>query len=232
MKFYHCHPAKAACYGLALFALLAPAGARATAFIYQFSTVFEGTAPEGPPPWITASFSDVSSGVVQMTISAAGMTSAESLGKLLLNLDPADNPTKLKFTYVSSTGSFTQPTITTGENKFKADGDGKYDVDLAFSLKAGKIFTAGDSVTFNISSSGTVLNALDFDALSVASAGGGGPFLAAANFDCTSTKASEWVAPCQLSPVPEPATISLLTSGAALCGAMAWLRRRRNGPAN
>ena len=156
------------------------------------------------------------------------MTTAESLHSLLLNLDPADSPGNLAFTYVSGTGSFAHPTIATGENKFKADGDGKYDVELSFSQKASKIFTAGDSITLDITSSSPGLNALDFDYLSKPSAGGAGPFLAAEEFQCTTTPSiTEWLAPVGLTPVPEPGTISLFATGGALCAAALWRKSRR-----
>ncbi len=155
------------------------------------------------------------------------MTSAESLSSLLLNLNPADSPGDLSFAYVSGTGSFAHPTITTGENKFKANGDGKYDIDLAFSAKANKIFTTGDSLTIDIT--GTGLVAADFDYLSKPSAGGAGPFLAAAEFECTTTPSiTEWLAPVGLTPVPEPGTISFFAAGGALWAAALWRKSRRN----
>jgi hypothetical protein len=220
---------KAACCAALVVSLFAPGRVGASAFVYQFTDVFEGSSPEGTSPWLTTSFSDVSPGVVQLTISAAGMTTAEDVGSLLLNFNPAENPGKLSFAYVSSIGSFAHPTISTGENKFKANGDGKYDIDLAFSQKNGKIFTTGDSITFDITSStyGTGLNAQDFDYLSQPSAGGAGPFLAALQLDCTSSSTTEWAAPTGLTPVPEPGTISLFVAGGALLAASLWRKSRR-----
>jgi hypothetical protein len=214
----------------AVVALAAIGSTSANAYVYQFSDVFEGTAPEGTPPWINVSIADLSTpGVVQLTISAAGMTTAESLESLLLNFNPSENPSKLSFTPIGSTGTFMNPVITEGANNFKADGDGKYDIDLSFSTKAGKIFSTGDSITFDITSStyGSSLDAADFDFLSKPSANGAGPFLAAAEFQCTTTPSiREWVAPSVVA-TPEPGTFSLLGIGAAGLGAARWFRRRQ-----
>ena len=229
MKYISTLTAKAVCCAAIAIGLSLPGRVQAatSAFVYQFTDVFQGSAPEGTPPWISTAFSDISPGVVQMTITAEGMTTAESLSSLLLNLNPTDNPKNLSFSYVSSTGSFTHPTVTTGENQFKADGDGKYDIDLSFSDKTSKIFSTGDSITIDITSSTPGLDALDFDALSKPSAGGAGPFLAAAEFQCTTTPSiTEWVAPVALTPVPEPGTIGIFAAGATLLAAAKWRKSR------
>jgi hypothetical protein len=221
---------RASFYAAFAIALAAPGRVGAAVLIYQFGDVVAGSPPEGASPWLTTAFSDVSPGVVQLTVSAAGMTTAESLGSLLLNFDPADNPANLTFTSVGGVGSFAQPTISTGENRFKANGGGKYDIDFAFSKKAGKIFTAGDSLTFDITSAvyGTGLDALDFDYLSTPTAGGAGPFLAAAQIDCTSGTTTEEIAPVGMATVPEPDTFGFLAAGGALVIAALWPKFRRD----
>jgi len=208
-----------------------PQRACAAAFIYQFDDVFDGSTPAGSAPWLTTSFTDISSGVVQMKISASGLVGSESLSGLFLNLDTADNSGKLSFTYVGGSGGFSKPSISTGNNKFKADGGGKYDIDLAFSSKSAGSFNGNEYVIYNISSSAFTLNAMDFDALSKA-AGGSAAFLAAAEISGISSgcgTSSGWIAPCSLTvvPVPEPSTFGLMAIGAIVLGLGRWLRSAR-----
>jgi hypothetical protein len=210
-------------------ALLLPAKVKADSFFYHFNTVFNGLTPVGGSPWIDASFTDVSPGVVQLTISAVGLVGNEYLSALDLNLNPALAPNKLSFSVINSSGGFSKPTISTGENNFKADGDGEYDVNFVFNSKAAKSFDGGDSITYDITYKNGGLTADDFDFLSKPSAGGSGPLLAAANIlgipGCDSTT-SGWVEPCQLTPVPEPGPGSLLALAAVVWAGVLWFPRR------
>lgn len=205
--------------------LLSPLRSNASTFFYHFSDVFNGTSPVGTAPFVDALFTDLSPGVVQLTISAVGLIGNEFLSTLDLNLNPALNANKLKFSLAGDTGSFANPTISTGKDKFKADGDGKYDVSFVFNAKAAKTFGTGDSVTYDITYTGGTLTAYDFDFLSKPSSGGSGPFLGAANISgipgCDSPM-SGWVAPCQLTPVPEPGPVALLSLAAGLWAGARW----------
>src|SRR5690349_12524070 len=90
---------------LALAAYSTPNSAQAYAFIYQFGDVFEGTAPESPDrPWVTAEFADVTPGEVRLTVTATALTGNENLESLYLNLNPADNSTRLHFDLLSTSG--------------------------------------------------------------------------------------------------------------------------------
>lgn len=220
-------PAKIAACVAVILGLCSPSLLRAN-FFYQFNNPFSGMTPVGPAPWISALFTDVSPGTVQLTITAVGLTGSESVGDLLLNLDPSLDPKKLNFSLVSKIGSFTTPTIADGKNKYKATGDGKYDIDLSFSDKSGKTFGAGESVTFNITSSTYSLDALDFDFLSTSSAGKGSFLAAAEILDIPGCETGTgWIAPCSINPVPEPSPVAIFTLAASLLAGFRLLRPRR-----
>jgi hypothetical protein len=227
MTYSLCRACKRTALVLLLPLFLATAGARATSFFYQFTNVFAGTRPEGSPAWVSALFSDVTPGTVQLKISADALTGGEFLSAMFFNLDPSLKPTKLIFSYVSGSGGFTLPTIKEGANRFNADGQGKYDIDFTFSQNAAHEFTGNDYVVYDITSSAFTLTASDFDVLSTA-AGGCSGLLAAAEISdipgkCNSTGAG-WVAPAGLSPVPEPHAFALLALGGGFCAAGCWRR--------
>jgi hypothetical protein len=205
-------------------ALLSPLRGNASSFYYHFDSVSSGTSPVGSGPFVNALFTDITPGVVQLTISAVGLSGPEFLSALDLNLNPALSPADLSFSVVGSTGSFADPTISTGANKFKADGGGKYDVSFVFNSKAAKSFGAGDSVTYDICYTGGTLTANDFDFLSKPAAGSD-PLLAIAQVSgipgCDSPMTG-WVDPCQITPVPEPGPVALLALAAGL-----WAGTRR-----
>jgi len=220
--------------GVAAAGLLVPAKTNASGILYQFDTPFPSDpSPDGSSPWIDASFQDASGGVL-LTVTNLGLTSTEFMqgngsganGGLFFNLNPIDDPTSLTFTLVSQTASF-GTYIQTGENAFKADGDGKYDIVFDFSSH---LFAGGASFTYLISGiSG--LSANDFAYLS-APAGGSGPFYAAAHVMGLSPAASNstWIepgsGPMQLMPLPEPSPTALIATSFGLFGALRWWRSK------
>ncbi|HZV36814.1 MAG TPA: PEP-CTERM sorting domain-containing protein [Verrucomicrobiae bacterium] len=214
-----CVVARVACLGLAL-ALLSPSWALAVTNVFQFNYTFSSggslSSPTGPAPWLTANIQDVTLGTVDLTINASGLQGSEYVSSFFMNLDPAMNPTSLSFLKTGMTGSFTDPTINLGENGYKADGDGYYDIDLEFSTSHGSTFTVGDSITYQITGSG--LDANDFEFTSQMG-GGTGTYLAAAHVQSIGAdgSSSAWIAP-----VPEPASAALLLFAAGL-----WFGARR-----
>jgi hypothetical protein len=229
MLYLLCRARKMAALVLLVPLMLSAAGARAGSFFFQYTNVYAGTKPEGSPAWVNSLFSDISPGTVQLKISANGLTGGEFLSAMFFNLDPSLNPTKLAFSYVSGSGGFTLPTIKTGANAFKADGQGKYDIDFTFSQKAAKEFTANDYVIYDISSSAFTLVASDFDVLSTA-AGGCSEFLAAAEISgipgTCDTTGTGWVAPGGVTPAPEPHALAVFALGGVFCAAAGWRRIR------
>lgn len=200
---------------------------------YQLNTPF-GTDPApntGNGPWIDASFIDVTPGEVLLTVINVNLLPGEFVqgngngasGGLYFNLNPGDNPADLKFTPVSSTGNF-GPVISTGEDKFKADGDGYYDIQFDFSQQT---FSVDSSFTYEITGIST-LTAADFEYES-APGGGLGPFYAAAKIQGLPGGSSTYIEPSggyEIIPVPEPGSLVLLAGGiGVLCARSTRVRR-------
>lgn len=221
--------------GVAAAGFLLPIRANASGILYQFDTPFPSDpSPDGSSPWIDASFQDVTGGVL-LTVNDVGLTSSEFLqgngsganGGIFFNLNPNDDPTSLTFTLESESANF-GTYINTGENAFKADGDGKYDIVFDFSTH---LFAGGASFSYLISGV-TGLTANDFAYLSEP-AGGSGPFYAAAHVMGLPPNASNstWIepgsGPIQLTPVPEPSSIGLIAASFGLCGAVRQWHKRK-----
>ncbi len=213
----------------ALALLLAlPARADLTNLLYQFNTTFSANsvAPSGPAPWVTANFANTNGGVL-LTISNLNLLGAEKLDLLDLNINPNLNVANLTFTLQSQVGSFTAPTISTGEDGFKADGDGYYDLQLQFTTSTLGSFNGGEAVTYLLAGING-LAAGDFAYLS--SPGGGvGPFYGAAHIQGTGTgSSSAWLEPAAGATfyvVPEPGIGALLSLAACLGLAIRYQRK-------
>jgi len=194
----------------ALIAFALPA--EATLISWDFNYEFSGASePEGAPPWLNATFDDEdSAGSVLLTMAAANLTDAEHVKARYFNIDPEFTDT-LTFTTIASIGAFTLSTISTGQDAFKADGDGLYDIKFAFD--EGDRFGLGDSLTLRIT--GTSLLAGSFDFLSTED-GGAGTWLSAAHIGGIGEDDGDsgWIAPGDGGMrIPEAATLLLLGSG-------------------
>ncbi len=223
--------------GIAAISFAGAASVSASTVNYSFGQVSGGDAPAGSPPWVQASFTDVGmpANSVQLTLSAVNLSGGDFVSSWYFNVDPTLNPSSLTFSVASSTGLFTDPTIQTGANSFKAGPDGKFDILLGFATggTAATQFGSGDTLTYIISGiSG--LTADDFNSLST-TAGGKGAYYSAANIhssgDCPS-----WINPttttfiqgnARTDNVPDgSATITLL--GAALAGIGVFRRKMQS----
>lgn len=175
-------------------------------------------------------------GTVLLTITNVQLAAGEFVagnggganGGLFFNLNPGLNVSNLTFTLNSSSGSFTTPTINTGTDGFKADGDGYYDIQFDFATGGSGRFSGNDSITCTITGIPT-LTAGDFAYPSL-SAGGSGPFDAAAHVQGLYGGSSTWIEPGQtiIVPVPEPPASGyfLLGLGALVCS---WrIKRKRD----
>ncbi len=201
---------------------LTPLRVQAVAYLYHFGTVFSGSAPAAPAPWVDALYQDVTPGTVRLTLSNVGLTGSENVFGTYLNLDPSLNPTSLTFANVGGSGGFDLPTISTGVDAYKADGDGYFDIKLVFNndgLSDASRFTAGEYVIYDISGiSG--LSAANFAFLS-APDGAPGVFYGAAHIQRVPGDASGWVG----SPVPEPSAQFLFLLAASLWFGLRLSRR-------
>lgn len=209
----------------ALFAVRAVGG---NVLDFQMTSNFSGTMPSGSLPWMDITITDGSTpGTVFLNINNLNITGSEKITQLYLNLNPNYSVSQLSFVNTGGTPGVFAPSPLLGEDGFKADGDGKYDILLDFSQTPNNAFTAGDTLSYKITGIPT-LNALDFQYLSTP-AGGHGPFFAAAHvqgINATSvtdtTTDSGWIAPGQsdifVFPVPEPSGAALLGVGAAILG--------------
>jgi len=190
----------------------------------------------GTPPWIVVSFDDHGgTGSVDFTLTAPNLTSTENVEQLYINLDPAlIGNLPLTFGGLVKGGSFDTPTISQGDNAFKADGDGEYDILLSFTPggNTSKTFTIGDSLQYTITGAGLTANSFAF--LSNP-AGGHGPFYFAAHSQNTTgagSGGSGWVTgPATTGgAIPEPAAATLALLGTACFAVFAkphrTLRRR------
>jgi hypothetical protein len=207
--------------------LVLPTATGAAGFLYQFDAVFGASTvtPAGAAPWLSATFADARGGVL-MTLSNLNLAASEKTSAFDFNLNPSRNPTSLTFTFQSSVGSFTAPTISTGVDANKADGDGYYDIQLQFDVGGGSSssFDNRESVTYLIGGIAG-LTEEDFEYLSTPS-GGGNPFYAAAHIQGTGGGGSSaWTQP-SLGPliIPEPASGVIFGLAAGM-----WYVARRGG---
>jgi hypothetical protein len=190
----------------------------------SFTLHDEFSGGDQPLGSVLVDFTNAGANAVDLTITSQ-LVNLEFLGALYLNLNPAYDPNDLNFALTGSTGTFGSPTISTGTDAFKADGDGLYDILVDFNIAPpGDRFNDTDSVTFTLTGI-TGLVEGDFNFLSAPS-GGHGPFLAAAHIQGVGPngEGSGWIAPGNGAPVPDGgATVMLLGTALACLGA---LRRR------
>ena len=217
-----------------------PRVAEGSTIVFVSDVAFSGT-PDGPAPWLQATFDDAAVGAgfdVRLTLEAQGLTGNEFVRDWGFNLNPAINPAQLTFgdfdlTDVGGNGNVAYSTGTNGW----ATGGGLYDIHFAFPPANADRFEDGDIVVIDIDWTLGTLTAADFNFL--ASPGGGnGPFYTVTDIQ---TGGGGWVAngndasgtcltneTCTpflaAAEVPEPASLVLLGSG--LLAVASRLRKR------
>lgn len=208
--------------GLSITLLCAASLAHADTVVFGFNTEFSGgQAPAGPAPWVTATFTQINSHDVRLTIDTSGLTGAEDISEIDFNILPSLSSALSSLTFTYDNGTKAQST-SAAEDGFKADGDGLYDFQFKYGTGNGA-FGPGVKSTYDITdpTTGPTLSAASFLTLSTPS-GGHGPFYSAAHVQNTTgagSGGSGWIAP-----VPLPAAAWLLLSA---LGGLAIPQRRR-----
>jgi hypothetical protein len=109
-----------------------------------------------------------------------------------------------------------------GDDAYKADGDGFFDIRISLPQAGANRLASGESITFTMTATNLTSDSfLDWSCDTCQGAGGNGPFRVAAHVISTDSSGggSVWI-----SEVPEPTSMFLLGSG--LLGIAAGLRKR------
>ncbi len=200
-------------------------------FSVDVNFVFSASVPDPSyRTFGTLSFHQVDANNVQVTFSA-NLLSGEFITEWDFNYKPGVSAAGLTITGVS-TSATDPPTISKGQDAFKADGDGYYDIEFDFP-KSGNRLTGTESVTYNIFSASGV-SASDFNYFSVNGVPGTGNYITGVHIQgitptaASGNQSSFWaggVSPHVLQPVPAPPAAILFGLGFAGVG-LAGLRRR------
>lgn len=148
---------------------LAPVLAHAQ-LTFNLNQAINGASPGGSTPWLSATFTQVNSTTIDLTMSAPGLLSGEKIDAWGFNLNPTLSVANLAWSNLSTTptanitGSGSPPafSITSGTN-FPGSGSEHFDFGFEFDSSDGgphDSFVTGDTVvvrlTYNDGASGTI----------------------------------------------------------------------------
>jgi hypothetical protein len=204
------------------FTTLICAGFAQADFTFEFNMEFSGAyTPDGPAPWLLATFADTDTNEVTLTLDAGPLDDNNPTAKVFswyFNFNPEGDVGDLVFTHG---GGETASAVNQGTNAYRADGDGNYDIQ--FEWMGANVFEAGNSSVYIITSvNGLNFNAASFYELSQ-DAAGHGPFYAASHVGGLGVggQDSGWLAPGEVIPLPSGAAMATAGFGLVV------LRRRR-----
>jgi hypothetical protein len=193
--------------------------ASASTVTFTLDVEFSGaTPPAGSPPWLTATFVDVVTGEVTLTMDASGLTGSEFVDDWFFNITDESLLGFLTFNYQG--GSSSGPAANTIGQSADSFGEPAKEFDILFDFEQSNNpsldrFGAGEVVVYQIL--GTGLTADMFLALNEA---GKGPFNSAAHVQGIGPTGDD---SGKIGFVPIPGSVLLLAPGLVLLGA---LRRR------
>lgn len=143
---------------------LATSTTRASTVIFTHDVQFSstGTDPLGSTPWIKAVVTDTGTDTVNLTITTPGLIGTEFMDSFYMNLKLPLLATNLTTSYQSGITA----SVSKGNDAFKADGDGLFDLLFSFPTQnTSPRFVGGNSSVWTISGAGlTALSFLDLSA--------------------------------------------------------------------
>jgi hypothetical protein len=192
-----------------------PFAAGALDLVFDYNQVYTGASPAGTAPWLEVTFEKMGNNYVRMTLYGKDLAAGEYVSNWYFNLNPNLDPSKLVFTWLSS--SDTTATISKeGQDKYKAPGDGKYDFLLAFPTENsdGSRFKSNSSVAYEIrGTDGMTIDNFSFNYYSSPDTGDSKIFLSAAHVQGISNGSGSGLVTPGVVPTPEPGTMLLLGLG-------------------
>ena len=213
------------CVRLAALGSAALLSFQASALQFPLNVEFSGAlSPVGPPPWLVATFTDISPDTVRLSLDATGLSDAEFVSEWMFNVNESFIG-GLSFSKVGGVGTFDDPVIGQALDNFGADGDGDFDIQFAFETAEAGRFGAGELVAYNITATG--LTAADFLLVSDPR-GGKGIYYSAAHVQAIATPGgttggSGWIGASTFS-VPDSSMTAMLLGMALL--SVEWMRRK------
>ena len=197
--------------------------ATAATVTFNYTESFGAVAPDGPAPYATATITDTGVDEVTLTMTVADTVGLADVMLMFFNLDPMMDATSLSFTFAGGDGPTAN--VLTGEDAYRAGGDGFYDILFDFPPPPGgqaNRFNAGEEVIYTITGEGLTAESFNYFATPGPGEDNPGPYLSVARFQDTGfdQEGSDWVGA-----VPVPAAVWMFGSG--LLGLVGVARRRR-----
>ena len=186
-------------------------------------------SPEGTPPWLSATFTDIDASTIRLRLSVDDLPEPQFVVGFYFNFNPTLDPSLLNFDYVSGVQTATEPEV--GTDAFKASGDGLYDIYISFpTANNGLRFTDGEYSEYDICYNGTLptgTSLVDQFHVLATPDGGYGPYYTAGRVQGLPNEQSTWLYGTQQEPgenvVPEPSSVVMLL---VLAGLSLLVRRR------
>jgi hypothetical protein len=186
-----------------LFLILVAAPTNADVLNFNLDFLYGGTSPAGTSPWLTATFEDITTDQVRLTLDSANLTANENVASWYFNFNPIV-PGIISF---QISGPLSQVLI--GQNGQTAGSASGFDIGLSFIQP----FGANQSAIYRLVGGGLSASSFDF-------VNEGGDFFSAAQVLGIGANSSvAWIADSKSGPGPapvsEPATMILLSFGMA-----------------
>jgi hypothetical protein len=214
----------------------------ASAYAVSFGLEIEYTGafePEGPMPWLAATFEDTGTNEVTLTMDATNLRGSEFVGGWYFNVDETFLPDPLALDFDYQSGPIAS--VARGANRFMAGnnlGDG-FDIRFNFPQPSGSRFGAGQisiyeisiNPTFGLDPDGQPLDGLVAESFNFVNEPriGTGTFFSAAHVQGIGPSGDDsgWIAATGTTDIPEAASVLSLGLGILGIGLIARKRRFR-----